>query len=120
MLVRTFNIVLLQNGDMSQPVLYSPPFVATAYVDLVLAVAVQSFITGSPNGSMKIQCNTDPNGLNDNTKWKDMPGSNQLVVGSTDSPFWNLSQQGYLTFRVVYTSSSGSGSLTIRVEGKGN
>lgn len=115
---KSFALILIQDADMSASEIKTDAFLATEHVDAVLAVAIQAFITGSPNGAMKLQATTNPDPQLD-SDWKDLPRSNQLVVGSSDAPFWDLSDQGYLRFRVVYTRSSGSGLLTIRVEGRG-
>jgi len=108
----------MTDGDMSGT-LYSQPFISTVHMDLIYSLSIQAFITGSPNGSMRLQVCVDQNNLGDNSKWADMPGSTKLVAGASNQIFWNIADQGYMTFRVAYVPSSGSGLLSLIVEGKG-
>jgi hypothetical protein len=116
MLVRTFTASLISNADMSS-IITVPMFNVLSQVDLIHALFIQSIISGSPNGSMKLQTGISYNG---SIIWNDIPYTNQLVVGTTNPPQWNLSDQGWLNLQIVYTPSSGSGLLTVLIAGKGN
>lgn len=50
--------------------------------------------------------------------WYSLPVT-QAVTASSPSPFtFDLNQQGSIWMRAIYTSTSGSGSLEVRVSGK--
>lgn len=73
---------------------------------------VQAVFTGSPVGSIKLQIS------NDSSNWTDYTGSATSISAAGDVA-WNLSNIGYRYLRVVYTRTSGTGSLSVTVSGKG-
>ena len=79
--------------------------------------AIQLVFTGTPNGTLKLQCSNDEGAKTNDisnvsiTNWTDIDGSDQAIVASGDH-VWNVQNCGYRWVRVVYTASSGSGTLT--------
>lgn len=77
--------------------------------------AVQLVFTGSPNGSFKLQASND-NGNTENdknlvTNWTDILNSNQLITAAGNH-MYSVRNAGYQWYRVVWTFTSGSGTLT--------
>lgn len=69
--------------------------------------------TGTPAGTLKLQCS--PDGIN---QWTDVPSLSAAVSGA-GSYFTNQQWQFYPFLRFVYTRTSGSGTLNIWFTGKG-
>lgn len=54
------------------------------------------------------------------TNWTDISGSTASIqVSGSTNTIWNVSQAYYPFFRIVFTGTAGSGSITVRVAGKG-
>ena len=91
-------------------------------------LSVQLVWTGSPVGSFKLQASNDagsPNAGNDPllaqnvTNWTDIDGS-AVSVSVAGNIMWNYQNCGYNFIRVVWTRTSGTGSLTVaRINTKG-
>jgi len=72
---------------------------------------------GSLVGSLKLQASN--NALTDNVNstansaaiWVDIPGSTVAVSGA-GSQFWNVADANYAAYRIVWTRTGGTGSLT--------
>ncbi len=86
-------------------------------------------ITGTPNGTLKLQASNDPE-TNDTmpggvpqpqpTNWADIQNSTFVAVTGTN--MWNVRAVGYNYVRVVYTdlsSGSSTATMTIIINGKG-
>lgn len=81
---------------------------------------------GTPAGTFKLQVSNDPGreskggaaNVTEVTNWTDYTGSSQAITTDGDHA-WNLANIGYKWARVVYTRTSGSATLTGRVNGKG-
>lgn len=73
---------------------------------------IQAVFTGTPNGTFKLQIS------NDNTNWSDYTGSDYAIT-TAGNVAWNVSNIGFNYLRVVYTRSSGTGSCSITISGKG-
>lgn len=104
---RKFNNALLVNGDMSQPTLTS------LYQDVseITAFAVQAVWSGaSPVGTLNF------NGSNDNITYTTIASGS--VSGNTGSILSSGTGMGYAFIQCVYTSASGTGSLTITINGE--
>jgi len=91
----------------------------------IFACAIQAVASGAPVGSLKLQASCDdvPSGTGSNpsanvTHWSDIAGTTQAVSASGNY-FWNVSDIGFKWIRVVYTFTSGTGTLTITYNGKG-
>lgn len=68
--------------------------------------------TGSPVGSIKLQVSID------DVNYVDLPSSSQAVSGAGDF-MWNVTDTNYDKIKVVYTFTSGSGTLNVQANGKG-
>lgn len=87
--------------------------------------SVQVIITGTVTGSLKLQGSddfrvpsmNDPTGVNV-VNWTDITGSTQSISGSGNGIYNSPSCQ-FRWIRPVYTAVSGTGTMTINVEGKG-
>lgn len=106
--MRVFEYTLLSAGDMSQATVTSN---SQQLVQMAVA-SIQAVFTGSPVGTLKLQIS------NDNSNWTDYTNSSVSVTTSGNF-LWNLVSVGFQYVRVVYTKSSGTGSLTVTVSGKG-
>jgi hypothetical protein len=90
----------------------------------VWAFSVQAIATGSPVGAFKLQASSDSKGPNAREPWAspvnaiDIAGSTASISGA-DEIIWNVTEVAYSWVRVVYTRTSGTGSLTARVGVKG-
>jgi hypothetical protein len=91
----------------------------------IIVGSIQLTFTGSPVGSMKLQCSNDvydylkqpgiqPAAVN----WTDID-TTTLSVTASGSIVYNLTSIGYDQLRVVYTRTSGTGVLNARMVGKG-
>lgn len=74
-------------------------------------IYIQAVFTGSPVGTFTIQSS------NDQTNWDTISGSS-VAISAAGSQSWNICNIGYPYLRVVYTRTSGSGSLTVTGFGK--
>lgn len=103
-----FNRKIILNGDMSGN-LTSP------WVDLskINNYSITADWTGSPVGEFKIEFG------NDEALPRTIPQSVIAVNGPNDASFIEATP-AYDKVRVVYTATSGSGSLTVQINGKGN
>lgn len=81
--------------------------------------SLQLVFTGSPVGTFKLQASNDhgmpdggqtPQALNV-SNWTDVTGSSQ-AVSAAGNIMWNVENAGYTFVRVVYTVTSGTGTLT--------
>lgn len=79
---------------------------------------------GSPVGNFKLQCSNDDVQLNSDgtfvapTNWDDISGTTVAAGGATGSNTWNVISAYYRFFRLVYTRSSDTGTLNVRVQSK--
>lgn len=66
--------------------------------------------TGTPTGSFKLQGSND---VGDSvTDWEDIPGSTLAVAGAAGTQMWNYTRSQFRWVRIVYTATSGSGTLS--------
>lgn len=81
--------------------------------------SIQLVFTGSPVGSFKLQASDDPGMANGGqqpqalnvTNWSDVSGST-VAVSAAGNVLYDIANAGYNFVRVVYTATSGTGSLT--------
>lgn len=114
--MRTFEYTLLSAGNMSGNI-NSP----LQRLNQMQIGALQASWSGStPVGTLKLQIsNDDPDVVGtSNVIWTDYTGSSTDVNGNGNF-LWNLLSLGFNCVRVVYTRTSGSGSLKITIMGKG-
>lgn len=87
-------------------------------LDHIYGFAIQCVFTGSPVGTLKLQSSCDlPNTTPVN--WTDVSGSEQSI-SAAGSHVWNFSGLFADWVRVVYTRTSGSGTLNVRINMKGS
>jgi hypothetical protein len=90
------------------------------YLGHILNLAAHVVFTGSPVGALKVQVSCDIGNPNspfphsDDTvvNWVDLAGASASISGA-GSVLINLADAGYSWIRVVYTHTSGSGSITV-------
>lgn len=96
------------------------------WLDQVFIIAIQALFTGTAAGTVKLQGSCDrgsvsplnPAGGLGITTWTDIANSSTAVTGA-GSVTWNFTGVGYEWIRVVYTSSSGTGTMTCTANAKG-
>lgn len=81
--------------------------------------SMQAVYTGSPVGTLKVQVSNDnvPH-QNQVTHWTDYTGSS-VAISAAGNTLYNMSFVGYRWARLVYTKTSGTGSITATMSGKG-
>lgn len=119
--MRVLNETLLSNGDASGNLTSAQGLLAH-----VFGFSIQVEITGTAAGTIKLQGSNDP--VPDTfgpspssypvVNWSDIADSSQPVTGA-GSVFYNFDGCFYNWVRVVYTASSGSGTMTITLNTKG-
>jgi len=102
-----FNKLITTNGDMSGDVVSE-----TVDLSKIDGYAIYASWTGSPVGSIKIRT-----AVND-SNFVDYPGSSTSVNGAGEA-LWEITTAFYDRVQVVYTRTSGSGTLNIQINGKG-
>lgn len=100
------------NGDMSQATVTAVPVSGQAgdnrqkrFVSVVLTW------TGSPVGSAQLYCSADQNNY--------IPLGTSLAVSGTGPVGWDVVDSGCHWLSVIYTKTSGSGTLTVSESSKG-
>ncbi len=116
-------VQIITNGDMSQANIIS---IGINLSQLCL-YSIQAVFTGAPSGTFKVQLSCDRVPVNaapgadpasNVVNWTDYTGSSQ-VVSAAGNFAWIISDAGYLWARLVYTKTSGTGSLNANFIGKG-
>lgn len=97
------NQPLFSAGAMTGTLTGSPILLKNVYL-----LSIQLYYTGSPVGTMKLQASCDPGDIAP-THWTDV--TSVAVPTSDGFIFWNYPNVGWRYARVVYTFSSGSGTL---------
>lgn len=90
------------------------------YLGHINNYAIQTVLTGSPNGVLKVQVSCDAGSPNspfpysDDSvlNWVDLSGATATITTS-GTVLFNLVDAGYFWARLVYTHSSGSGNITV-------
>ena len=91
------------------------------FLSNIFNYSIQLVFTGSPVGTFKLQCSNDqgnpvtPTQTEQNSgvvHWTDVASSSTSVSGAGNILF-DVQNTGYRWVRVVYTASSGSGTLTV-------
>jgi len=104
-----FNILVITNGDMSGNLTSS-----IVDVSKINATVFYAKWTGTPTGSIKLQVSID------DVNWVDLPSSSQATGGAAGDFMWNVTDTNYDKIKLVYTFSSGSGTLNVQANGKGS
>lgn len=102
--MRATSVILLRagipSGSMAGALTFGPQNLAQIY-----GYSIQAVYAGSPAGELKLQASND--GIN----YCDIPGTNYTVTGS-GSFLWNVSNSNYLYIQMVWTPTSGTGTLS--------
>jgi hypothetical protein len=82
--------------------------------------SLQAVWTGTPTGTLKLQCCNDIPAVTDTTdpstwNWTDVANSSQSLTGSAGNFVWNVFDVYYRWLRVAYVFSSGTGTLQVAV-----
>lgn len=103
-----YNLQIVTDGNMTSNI-------TSDVVDLSKTdgYAVFAKWTGSPNGTIKIQVSVD------GSNYVDLDGSTTAVSGAGDA-LWEITTAYYDKVRVVFTFTSGSGTLNVHINGKGD
>lgn len=83
-------------------------------INTAISVCIQAIWSAgsTPVGTMVLQAS------NDNSTWTEVTGSSLAVSGATGSNMWNVEKPAYGYIRMVYTRSSGSGTLNATINAK--
>lgn len=109
--------LLLESGPVS---LAASTELRPVYLGHIAQYAIQLVFTGTPGGNFKLQCSNDAGHPNAQSKseqsedvvnWTDIADSAQ-AISAAGNHTWNAENVGYLWVRVVWTQTSGTGSLT--------
>ncbi len=97
---------------------------AAIWIGHAAGAAIQAVWTGTPEGTLKLQCSVDPTqpqpGITPSlTNWEDIADSEYAVAGAAGSYTWNVDAAYFPWVRAVYTNASGTGSLNVRFNSKG-
>lgn len=118
--MRVLQEILLNAGDASGDLTSEHGLLAHAF-----GYSIQVVITGSAAGSISLQGSSDPvpnSNFNVRTfpvaNWTDIADSLEAVTGA-GTVMYNVANASYNWVRVIYTSASGTGTMTIRLNTKG-
>lgn len=88
-------------------------------VGQIYGFSVHMIYTGTPAGTLKIQCSNDTTTQSASvTNWVDIAGAS-VVISGAGSTLFNVDQVFYKWIRVVYVRSGGAGSLDVNYFAKG-
>lgn len=123
--MRISNEDLLTSGPVS---LTTSTTLRPIYLGHIAQYAIQLVFTGTPGGNFTLECSNDPGHPNAQSKveqsedvdnWTTVADSAQAIAAAGNH-VWNAENVGYLWVRVVWTQTSGTGSLiSARVMAKG-
>lgn len=91
-------------------------------IEHIFGVCIQAVWTGTPTGTLVLEASTDQERLSDGTgvtNWTAIAGSSVSLTGVAGNQMWNVDLAFYRWVRLVYTASSGSGTLNARIQMKG-
>lgn len=99
--------ILLKNGDMSQATLTSSTWNILGFN----GIGLEFFFTGTPTGTFAVNVSMDPT---NSSLWVPLTlSSSPVASGSAGQIFINLADIKAPYMQIVYTRSSGSGTLNI-------
>lgn len=78
-----------------------------------LVFSFQAIYTGSPVGALTLEASNDGG-----TTWTTIADSSSAVSGASNT-MWTVENVGYKAVRLVYTRTSGTGTLNVWYFGKG-
>lgn len=112
--MRSSNEKGLDAIDMSQATVNGPAI----SLDMVVALSVHSVSTSTGVGTIKVQVSNDPPGSKAPSNWADLSGATISVTAASSLVLPKI-DVSYQWCRLVYTKTSGSGSLTARIKSIG-
>lgn len=92
---------IITSGDMS-----AASITVTRSLGKNTEYSLHCVYTGSPVGTLSIS------GSNDNSTFTELSGTN-ISISSAGNTLYNFTNQNYLYYKVLYTKTSGTGSLTV-------
>ena len=84
----------------------------------IIGYSMQAEYSGSPNGTLKLQASNDDPDVPEAQTWIDVTSSS-AAISASGSRLWNQPTEFYGWLKLVYTASSGSGTLTAKIVTKG-
>jgi len=121
--MKILNETIIDNGDASGDLTSD-----AVLLDFHLGYCVSATVTtsGSIGGSLALQGAVDFGGSSpsqsvnatDVADWVDIAGSTQTITGA-GVVTWNVEGAYYKWVRLVYTSTSGTGNITAKINAKG-
>jgi hypothetical protein len=115
------NSVIMQDVSLDQDRESTPVLMLVNYM-----CAIQAVWTGSPTGTFSIETSCDEgkidpatNTVTGITNWTFYDGSDQAAGGAAGQFVWRINVLPEKWVRLKYTYSSGSGTVTARVNTKG-
>lgn len=111
--IQKFNSKSIDSGDMSGNLKSDPLEIKEAAL-----ICIQAKWSGSGlSGSLSIQGSNFPlDQLSDDSNWTEI--SSATISTDSGNTMLNIDRAGQAYIRVVYTSLSGAGSLTVLINGK--
>lgn len=74
---------------------------------------------GDPAGTLKLQISNDTSDIEDDvSNWEDLTDSSVTLTGVSGQQVYNIRYVYYNKVRIVYTRSSGTGTITANYTGK--
>lgn len=120
--MRNFSVPMTNSAGALAGTVMNANFASLGYpLTLYYAYSIQVVYTGTPTGTLKLQCSDDPLGNYGNTvllpqnqpvNWTDVTTS-PVTISAAGNYVWNCWAIGYNWTRLVYTDSSGGTSTAI-------
>ena len=110
--VHLFNIPIIVNGNMSSSITSS-----STDINEAVSYCIQATFTGSPVGSLKIQASDDQFGVPPLLGFVDLP-STITAVTQAGTYMVNVEFPSYCQVQLVYTATSGSGTINAKINAK--
>ena len=108
------NYLMVENGDMSEDIFSSP--VELEY-SVTFAIQLKVSSSATLTGTFSIQASCDP--VSDRpVNWTTLTDHDFSISGDGTGIF-NIENCGYSWVRVIFASSTGSGTLNVRINRKG-
>ncbi len=110
--MRITPVHLIAAGDMSADVS------AIQQLNQIYAYSVEAVYAGSPNGALSLQASNDYDPDTGSGTWTTIADSSNTITGA-GSTMWNVTSSNYAYLKVVFTFSSGTGTLNAYFYGRG-
>lgn len=104
----TYESSYISGGDMSADI--TGPAQDLSYI---IGYSVQAVWSGSPVGNIIVQCS------NDGITWKDITSTTTATGGGAGSVILNIVDAMYKKSRVIFSRTSGTGTLNVVLMAKG-